>query len=148
MILYDYFCVNCDKTFERLSRPSENVVTHDCGHSAKRCPSFRGTISVFHDYFSESLGMRIHSATHERDEIKKVGGVKLHPGDTFNTRKKAKEMKEARNRQTQDSVKRYVQTEVAPRLMNEPVPRIRETIERERHIEAKERGDKPYVIKS
>lgn len=138
MPLYVYYCNECDIEFEQLgSYEDTNAYCKICSHDSKRIPSFRGSVQVFREYYNEALGKFVKTAPELRDEYKRQGMVPLYPGDNIDPAKVVKERKEKARKETQKSVRKFLQSGIADLINDsEPIPRIKETIERERRLDS------------
>jgi putative FmdB family regulatory protein len=139
LILYSFYCNECDIQFDQLAYMEErHAYCKICSHSSERVISFQGAIHVFQPYFHESLGKYIRTAQELRDEHKRQGLVPLYPGDSINPRKAAAERKKKQEEESRKSIRKYLSSGIADLINDsEPIPRIKETIERERILSDK-----------
>ena len=95
MRIYDFECRKHGK-FESIvdSYSIDYVPCKVCGEKSRKLPSFRGTIGVFHDYYSPALDMHVTGAKQIRDKCKELGITALRPGDKIDySKEKAKKRK-------------------------------------------------------
>jgi len=135
MKIYDFYCDNHGK-FERIVDTCyvEWVVCSQCGNYSKKMPSFRGKISVFHDYYAPALDKHITGAKQLRDECKKAGITALRPGDTID---KGKVKRERRRKLVAEAEKVADRTikETAETFHEGPIPGIKKAIEKEKEFD-------------
>jgi len=72
----------------------------------------------------------------------------LRPGDKIDYSKRKREEKEKADKLTHASVDRFVNEAWGDRLTNDPIPKIKETIEKERRLKDNAEGKTSPIIVS
>ena len=148
MLMYNFWCDEHGK-FEAIVDSSnvDRVPCRQCNRDSLKGPSFHGTIGVFQDYYSEGLGQHITGAKQLRDKCKELGVTPLRPGDKIDYSKRHKEDKQKADQSAHDSAEKFVNKVWGDRLVDRaPIPKIKETIEKERRIADHEKGIIPSIV--
>lgn len=147
-ILYDFWCDNHGK-FESIvdSSETESVLCLECNSVSKKCPSFRGSIGVFHEYYSVALNQHFTGAKQVRDKCKEMGITALRPGDKIDYAKNRREKKAEADRKSYESAEKFIDGPINA-LYSGEVRNIRQVIEKDRRLENAEKGITPRIVVS